>query len=244
MIRTHAQQFTRTLLALLLAAGLALGAAQEIDSRAADLLRGIGADATAARNMDVRYSTTTYITGEPMSADTRTVVDFENNRALILTDIQGIETSIVVKDGKASIKMMGLELPAPPGTLDDFGDIFNQQPGSAIIDSASVLTFDGPASYGELLSGDQVTYVGEGSLFGAPEAQEIHYIFTASGELLGAHMETEAGEMIMVYDPPVADMFVPYAATLYMLENGEWTLNSEIAVTSMEIDVTLDESLF
>lgn len=220
--------------------------AQEFDARATALLDGLttSASGTAPTTLDTRYTMTMFIEGQSITTETRSVVDFVNERAVIFTSMSGMETKIKIADGKATMSMMGMELPAPDELIAEFGSVFDEQPGTSLTDGAVSITFDGPVSYGEFLSGDQVTIVGEVGMVGAPEASEMHMVFGASGALLGTHMPTDDGEVLMVYEDPLTDMLSPYTASMYLKESGEWQFMSVMRLVSIEFDVTIDESLF
>lgn len=227
-------------------AALAVAAAQEIDPRARALLEGLGAGShpEEVSNMRLVSSTTMDVGGEQIATTSTTIIDYENERAVIITSIQGMETRMVIKDGTAKMMMMGMEIPMPPGSMDELDTMFDQQPGVSLVDSADRATFDGPVDYGGLLVGDQVTYEGDASLYGTPDAPVLHYVFDASGALLGMHMPTDDGEALVVYGAPLTDTYSMSDMKMYMLEGGEWTLISEMTVESLEFNTELDETLF
>ncbi len=237
----------RLLAALLLVAATAFATAQEIDPRARELLEGVGGAPTdEIRNMDVTTLTTITVEGQTISSGSRMVIDYENRRMVVISEAMGFESTIRIADGEATMLVMGMEMPAPPGTADDFEAMFDQGTNTNFLDAAESATFDGPVDYGGLLVGDQVTYVGDASLMNTPEATVMHYVFDANGAMLGAHMETGDGEMLMVFAEPVSgDAFAPAMdMSMYMLTDGAWQLFSTVEVQNVVIDGEIDESLF
>lgn len=220
--------------------------AQNIDSRARQLMEGMGASEAAGphRSMDVKFTTVTYMEGDEFETTTRMVVDYEQERAAIISEVMGMETVMVFIDGSLSMKMMGMSIPLPAEMQGEFAGIFDQGDAQSILDSAVSLTFDGPVNYGDLLVGDQVTYVGDAAAYGTPEAPEVHYVFNASGAMLGMHIPADDGEIIMVYSEPMTTMIAHFDASTYILNGGTWQLLSVTTVDYVEFDVEIDESLF
>lgn len=246
MMRRDVRNTTRILAALLFALVVAVAAAQDIDPRARELLEGLGQGApTELHNMDTTAVMTTYVgEGESMIVNVRTVVDYDNERAAIVTDMQGMQTTMKLVDGVLTMNVMGMQMPAPPGAAEQFDSIF-ERPGGDMLAGDFTATYDGEVSYGDLLAGEGVTYQGDVSAPNAPDAAAAQYVFGADGALLGMHMSTSDGEMLMVYDEPMtganwtaADMKV------YMMENGSWRLFSEMTYEAHVINGELDESLF
>lgn len=246
MRKVRATNVRNVLTALLVMAMAAVAFGQNIDPRARQLLEtlGEGANAGPYRNMDVSMTTTSYMEGEAFEAATRMVVDYENERAAIVSEVMGMATTMLVVDGAVSMKMMGMTVPMPAEMQSEFDSIFEQSTADNLLDNAQSLTFDGPVNYGGVLEGDQVTYVGDASFYGTPDAPEIHYVFSADGALLGMHIPSAEGEMLMVYSEPVRDSLTAFDSTSYMLVDGEWQLVAVTKVESVEFDTVLDETLF
>jgi len=240
----HTTRPTRLAAALLVAALLAFASAQEIDPRARELLEGLGGGEQIS-TLDTTMITTTYMGDETFTTSTRLVVDYDNERLAAVMDMMGMQTTVRIVDGNVTMVLMGMTMPAPPGTADQFEDMFEQDPSRSLVDAAERATFDGAVDYGGLLVGDQVTYVGDATVMNAPEAPEIRYVFGASGELLGSHIPADEGEMLMVFDEPVTDFSMPFTdMRLYMLTDGAWQLFSEVAYQDVVIDGPIDEGLF
>src|SRR5690554_97777 len=146
----------RTLLALLVAALLAGASAQELDPRGLELLEGLSAGEAPEdiRNMVLSTTSTTYVEGQEFETSSRTVIDYENERAAIVQEVMGMETRMLYVDGEMSMIVMGMNMPMPPGTEDAFASIFEKQTTDNLVDSAVRITFDGPVNYGDLLVGD------------------------------------------------------------------------------------------
>lgn len=229
-----------------MAALLATAAAQDIDPRGLALLEGLsGPDLPdEIRNIDMTFTSVTYVEGEEFATRSRTVIDYENERAAILSEVMGMETRMILADGQSSMKMMGMTMPLPPGADDQFDSIFDEPSATSIIDGAQRITFDGPVNYGDLLIGDQVTYEGDAGVYGTPDSPVIHYVFNADGALLGMHLPADDGEMLMVNKEPVTDMIVSYDMKVYMHTGDSWDLLQEMTLENMEYNTDLDESLF
>ncbi len=246
MRQPRVRHIGKWLVAALLAALLTSAWAQEIDPRGLELLEGLsGADLPEElRNMDMTMTSVTFIEGEEISSTSRSVVDYENERAVIISTVMGMETRMVMADGQVKMTAMGMSLPMPPGAESEFDSIFDQPSTNYLVDSAERITFDGPVNYGDMLVGDQVTYVGDAGVYGTPDSPEIHYVFAADGALLGLHIPADEGEMLLVYDEPLQSGIITHDSKVYMLQNGEWTLFQQMTIESMEYNVELDESLF
>lgn len=239
-------KLTRTLVAAFMAALLACAFAQEIDPRGVALLEGIGGADMPEQidSMDMTFSSTTYVEGEEFATRSRTVIDYVNERAAIISEVMGMETRMILADGQAKMSVMGMTMPLPPGADDQFQSIFDQSTPTSLIETADRITFDGPVNYGDLLVGDQVTYEGNAGVYGLPESPVFHYVFDADGALLGMHLPSESGEMLMVNKEPVRDTLMSYDMLVYMLQGGEWTLAQEMTLESLEYNVEVDASLF
>jgi len=246
MKKNQGRTFLKALLAALLAGLLTAAFAQDIDPRGLALLEGLGdgGQPDQIRNVDMTITSVTYVEGEEFSSRSRTVIDYENERAAIISEVMGMETRMLLVDGQTRMSMMGMTMPLPPGTDSQFDSIFDQQTAASVVEGAQRITFDGPVNYGDLLVGDQVTYEGDASMYGTPESPVIHYVFNADGALLGMHMPAAEGEMIMVNKEPVHDMAMGYDMNVYMWDGSAWNLVQETTLESMEYNTELDESLF
>lgn len=239
-------KLTRAFLLLLLLASVAAASAQQIDPRARQLLEGLSSDAEPVSNMDITLVTTLSMDGETFTTRSRNVVDYENERMVSITEMQGMETRLVLVDGVLKMKLMGMDLPAPPGTAESLADSLKQQPGADLWDNVVSATFDGPVNYGDLLVGDQVSYVGDAAVYGAPSDVEVQYVFAGDGALLGMHIPSDGEQMLMVFKEPISgtmDMS-NMAVITYMLQGDAWQQLAEMTVENVEYNIQLDESLF
>ncbi|MFA7460538.1 MAG: hypothetical protein WCY60_05980 [Trueperaceae bacterium] len=236
----------RLLLASLTALVLSAAFAQELDPRGVALLEALVDDSRpdTVNNMDMAFTSVTYMEGEEYASRTRTVIDYENQRAAIISEVMGMETRMIMVDGQARMSMMGMTMPLPPGTEGQFDSIFEEQTGENLIDAAARITFDGAVNYGDLLVGDQVTYEGDAGVYGTPDATVIHYVFNSSGALLGMHMPTDSGDMLMVYKEPLTGSIMSYDMSMYIQDGASWTLMQDMTLEHMEYNTELDESLF
>lgn len=246
MRKRNATNSVRALVTLLLAALLASAWAQDLDPRGVALLEGLqGGDVPdQIRNMDMSLSSITYMEGEEFETSSRTVIDYENQRAAIISEVMGMQTRMMLVDGQTKMSVMGMSLPLPAEAAAEFDSIFDQPTATSMLDGAQRITFDGPVNYGDLLVGDQVTYEGEADLYGAPDSPVMHYVFDGSGALLGVHLPMDGEEMIMVYREPVKDSMMNFNMNVYRLAGGTWELLQEATLESLEYNIALDEDLF
>lgn len=232
--------------ATLMAALLTSAFAQDIDPRARALLEGL-TPSTAPdeiHNMVLSISSTTYLDGQEFATTSRTIIDYDNERAAIVQEVMGMETRMLYVDGQMRMNVMGMNMPMPPGTEEQFASIFEKPTSTNMLDAAVRISFDGPVNYGDLLVGDQVSYEGEAGVYGTPDSPVMHYVFDASGALLGMHLPADGGAMLMVFNEPVSDAIMSYDMNVYMEEGGAWTLMQETALMEMEYNVELDDSEF
>lgn len=246
MIQRNGKNLLKTLTALLLAALLAGAFAQELDPRGVALLEGLGSGEVPEdiRNMVLSTTSVTHMEGQEFETTSRTIIDYENQRAAIVQEVMGMETRMLYVDGKMSMNVMGMNMPMPPGTEEAFASIFEEQTADNLVESATRITFDGQVNYGDLLVGDQVTYEGDAGVYGTPESPVMHYVFDGDGALLGMHIPAQDGAMLMVFDQAITDSIISYDARVYLEQAGEWTLLQESTRTELEYNVELDESLF
>src|SRR5690554_7832600 len=105
-------------------------------------------------NVDMTMTNTTFMEGEEISSTSRSVVDYENERAVIISTVMGMETRMVMADGQVKMTAMGMSLPMPPGAESEFDSICDQPSTNYLVDSAERITFDGPVYSGDMLLGD------------------------------------------------------------------------------------------
>lgn len=232
------------LLSLLVATLLAFASAQ-VDPKARALIEGLQSPTQGeVHNVDQTSVTTIYVDGsEPMETKTRAVIDFDAKRMVSMTDVAGMSTKLIYKDGKVTMSVGGLPMaiPAPPETAAQLEQSFDQAEPIGIKEG-DIATYDGQVDYGGLLSGEQVTYTTHDA---SGEPTTMQFVFV-DGKIAGMHMDIEGGqEMLIVYDEPLSmATLAGTSATTYMHENGTWKKFSETNVVEVNFNTTLDESLF
>jgi hypothetical protein len=204
------------LLTLLLAAGTAIA---QVDDRARELLSGLqGSEDADIRTLDQTMVTTLYADGSEQTVRTRTRIDYEGRRAAIDTELApGMSVRIVIADGQARMVMGGMSLPVPPGMGMEYDSLFERDPDLLGEDVSA--SYDGIQSYGDLLSGHQVTVRNAAGLPGLEDADEQRLVFDDSGRLVGFVAEgPDVGLMVGVFDTPhTGSPFVGSDATVYLL---------------------------
>ena len=186
-----------------IAALLASHAAAQIDDRARALLEGI--QPAAGERVETLQQTMLMILHQQgdMEVRTRTIFDYVNERAAIETEIApGMVATILVEDGQARMAMGGMRLPLPGGVGDAFADVFESDPNDPLagLDRA---TYDGPQSYGDLVSGEQVTVQGAVGVAGMDDVEVARYLFDDAGMLVAVVNESPDGLIVSVFDEPV-----------------------------------------
>lgn len=227
--------------ALTVASFLSLAAAQ-IDPRARELLEGlVPATAEPLRTVDQTLTTVMYDGGaEVMRMTQRVVIDFENRRLAAMSDIEGMTTRMVLKDGRVTMSMAGMTLPAPPDLAAQLEQLFDQgEP--VLLKETDTATYDGVVAYGDLVSGEQVTH----TQFEDGEPATASYLFDAGGIKAIYADHGDEGEFLMVFDRPVGTQaLLGFDATSYLRTGGAWVMSSRTTVESIEFNSALDESLF
>lgn len=243
----HTRTFRRSLTkaaALAVALVLSLASAQ-VDAKARALLEGLAPVTTdELRNLDQTLTTTMYLEdGQVVETTAHFVIDFENRRLLMATEIApGMATNLVLKDGAVTMTVAGMpfKLPAPPESVAQLEQTFEQSEPIMFKDG-DVATYDGVVSYADIVSGEQVTYTtsGEGG-----ESTTVQYLFQ-DGRVVAMHMPLDSGAALVVFDEPVdSQALAGFDSTTYLLENGAWRRFSTARVDSIAYNVELDASLF
>lgn len=214
----HRNRFRLTLwIALLIAAGVATA---QIDDRARELLEGLQTDEQAEiRTLDQTMIATIYAHGMEQTVRTRTQVDYEARRAAIETEpAPGMSIRIVIADGETRVLMGGMAMPMPPGMGDAYDSIFEREPD--LFGEGVGASYDGVQTYGDLLTGHQVTLRNAAGLPGVEGAPEQRLVFDDGGRLVGFVAEAaEVGVMVGVFDEPLQEgnPFVGRDATIHLL---------------------------
>jgi hypothetical protein len=206
------------LLTLLVVAGTA-GA--QVDDRARELLSGLqGSEDADIRTLDQTMVTTIYAGGIEQTVRTRTRIDYEGRRAAIDTELApGMAVRVVIADGQARMLMGGAAMPVPPGMDASYDALFER--GTDLLGEGVSASYDGIQSYGDLLTGHQVTVRNAAGLPGLGTADEQRLVFDDSGRLIGFVAPVpDVGLMVGVFDAPhTGSPFVGSDATVYLLNS-------------------------
>ncbi len=242
------KELVRTsLTAILLLAGAAFA---QIDDQARALLEGYAAQGETTADfqaMDMTSTMTIYGADEPISTQSRTVIDYAGERAAIISNVMGMTTTMRFVDGTMTMVVGGMSLPMPPGMDSAFADIFETGTANDLLeDPNAVATYDGEVSYGDVLSGQQVTYTGD---FGVPgmqmDASTMRFVFDDSGRLLGMVVPEDGLEMVMVYvGEPKIDGALFYDLDMYQISGGTATLYAEMRYSDIKVNEPIDETVF
>ncbi len=238
--------FSRTV--LVFALGLvSMHATAQVDERARELLEGMAAGIATeeVRTLDQTTVTTLRISGEEVVSTTRTVLDMERERVVVLTESMGITSRLVHQDGNTTMTVDGEVVPTSGLTELTLRNAFDLEAMVPLLEGEDAsATFDGEVNYGGVLVGVQVTYTGEFGVRGLSQRiGAARFVFDHDGNLLGMVSEIEGMTLVSVftgerhptgqYDTDiyllVGDIASPYASTRY---------------ESMTINDEPDESLF
>jgi hypothetical protein len=209
------------LLALLLVGVLLVTSAAtgQVDDRARELLSGLqGGEHADIRTLDQTMVTTIYAGGIEQTVRTRTRIDYEGRRAAIDTELApGMAVRVVIADGQARMLMGGASMPVPPDMGGTYDALFER--GADLLGEGVSASYDGIQSYGDLLTGHQVTVRNAAGLPGVGAANEQRLVFDDGGRLVGFVAEVpDVGVMVGVFDTPhTGSPFVGSDATVYLL---------------------------
>ena len=235
------------LFALLVVAGATFA---QVDDRARELLEGLAAEQDIGEVRSMEQVMTMEIADLDMSTTTRTVIDFENERAVIFTDTMGMEVVMRYVDGTTTMEMQGASMPLPPGSEGAFDGIFDEANYTGILDYPDVTaTYDGIVSYADLLSGHQVTYSGgqiQSMTLGEEFADaEVRYIFGDDGRLIGTAVNMDGTDLVSVYigEPAVNGMML-FDSEMYEVVGDVATKLATMRYETVSINEPIDETLF
>jgi len=229
----------------LTAASLLPTASAQIHDRARALLEGLRPPTmTEIRNVQQSVTTTTFLdTGETTESKATTVIDFENRRLSMTTEMPGMTSHVVLVEGVATVTTTGVpgKQQLPPEAAAQLAKEFDQA-DPFVLGPGDSATDDGAVSYDDVVSGQQVTYTTHDAA-GTPTTTQ--YLFQ-DGKVLAAHMSVPgAGEILVVYDKPVdTQAFLAFDSTTYVHSGDEWKKLSHTHVEAVAFNVILDESLF
>jgi hypothetical protein len=217
-------------------------ASAQIDDRARALLEGLF---VAPEASILTLDQVMVMEVEGMEVRTRTVLDYANERARIETEaMPGMTMVILFVDGKVSMMMGGMTMPAMPGIADAYEDIFAADPNDPFA-GLERATYDGVQSYGGLVSGEQVTIWGTTAVAGLDGGEEAKLIFNPAGELLGIVSDTEEGTILMLFDRPVSgSVALGHDAVIYLQRGGSFQPFSRFRFEDVRINQPLDPALF
>lgn len=229
---------------------LAGSALAQIDARSQALLDGLtqAQQGDAVQTLDQTMVMTIYSDGSETVTSTRTVIDYANRRAVIFSDIGGgMLVRLVHVDGVTTMHMDGMPMamPALPGMGDMFDSIFD--PAQTLSDDPNAkAVYDGQVSYGDIVSGQQVTYTASYPELGTDAEVVTRFIFDGSDAYIAQVMEgTDGSVTIMVFDPPTTDdLYVARGSTMYDFRGGVGTLTARTQFQDVAVNQPLDESLF
>ncbi len=229
---------------LLMVAGISFA---QVDERARELLEGWVPEADIGEIRTMEQVMTMHMPELDMSTTTRTVIDFENERAVMFTEPTGMVVRYV--DGVLSMEAQGMEMPVPPEVAVSFTEIFNEANYVGVLDYEDVTaTYDGVVSYADVLTGHQVTYTGgrlQNPAFGGLVDAELRYLFDDSGRMIGVVTETEGVYIVSVLvGEPVVTGMVLFNADLYEVENDVATPFATMSYETVSVNDPVDETLF
>lgn len=226
---------------------LAGSALAQIDAQSQALLDGIAAQqGPEVETVDQTMVMTIFNDGEEIVTSTRTVIDYVNRRAVIFTDMGGgMMARMVHVDGATTMRMEGMPMamPLPPGMGAAFDTIFDRA-GTLSDDPNATAVYDGQVSYGDILSGQQVTYTATYDESGTETVSRL--IFDAGGQYIGSVVDgTDGNLIIMVFDPPTdGNLLTGRGMTLYDFKDGVATKTTHTGYENVVINQPLDEALF
>lgn len=237
---------------LLVFAVLASSALAQIDSQSQALLDGLRdrlpAEQQEVQTIDQTMVITSTVEGSETTATTRSIIDYVNRRAVIFTDIGGgMVVRMVHVDGATTMHMPGMPMamPVPAQLGGAFEGIFDA-PQTYAEDQDARAVYDGQVSYGDIVSGQQVTYTTTIDSDGTPSENTSRLIFDASGEFIASVIEgSDGGEFIMVFGPSSDDAAYLYRdSTMYDFKDGVGTVIARTSYENVSINEPLDETLF
>lgn len=235
------------LAALLMFAGTTFA---QVDERARELLEGWSPDQEIQEIRTMEQVMTMEIVEQDMSTSTRSIIDMDNERAIIISDTMGMEVIMRYANGTMTMETQGMSMPMPPGTEDAFEGVFDTTTYQGMLDDPDVsATYDGIVSYGGILSGHQVTISGaalpSANLGGEAAVDTVRIIFDDSGQPIGTSVAMDNFDLVSVYvgEPLLAGM-VLFSSEIYQVEGEVATLFATMTYELVTINEPIDETLF
>lgn len=245
MTRSSVLRTSLTLIMLL--AGLAFA---QVDPQARALLEGMTSQGTPPdeiQSLDQTMTMTIHSESDPIVTTSRIVVDYPGQRAAIVSEVMGTSTTMRVIDGEMTMSVNGMTMPLPAGMDTAFEGIFETgATGDLLSDPEAIATYDGPVSYADVLSGQQVSYTGD---FGVPGMQmdstTIRFVFDDAGRLLGQVIPQSGSDLVSVYvGEPKLEGALFYDVDMYQVDDGSATLYATMRYDSIAFNEPIDETLF
>ena len=236
----------KLLIAVLAFAWFAFASAQ-VDERARVLLDGLRPP--AGETVETLQQVTVMVLHgqDDFEVRTRSVFDYVNERAAIETEIApGMAGTVIVADGQVRMVMGGFSVPLPGAVADAFADVFDVDPADPY-GEGTVATYDGVQSYGGVLEGEQVTVrgAGAGAIAGVEADDESRLIFDGAGRLLGVVVDSDDGQMAIVFATPVrGSTVVGNDATMYLLRAGGPERFATMRFEDVRVNEPIPEGIF
>ena len=233
-------------------ATLTSAALAQIDAQSQALLDGLRdrlpAEQQELQTVDQTMVITSTIGGTDTVATNRTVIDFVNRRAVIFTDIGGgMVVRMVHVDGVTTMHMPGMPMALPvPGEMAGAFDSIFDAPQAYTDDPNARAVYDGDVSYGDVVSGRQVTYTTTHDVDGTASESTSRLIFDAAGEYIASVIDgTDGADIIIVFGPASEGQAYMYRdSTMYEFKDGVGTVTATTKYESVAINEPLDEALF
>ena len=228
--------------AVALSGSLAFG---QIDPQARALLEGLQPTEVASiETLDQTTVMTIEVDGGS-EVRSRTIIDYVGRRARIETEMApGMGVVLVLVDGELQMIVAGMRVPVPPALGEQFGDLLDGDPNDPF-EGIERATFDGPVSYGGLVSGDQVTVVGTAQVAGVEGGDESRFVFAPDGGLVAVVSESSEGTVLMVFDDPVTgSTAVGRSGALYRLDGDAAERFATLRFEDVRINEPVSDDLF
>lgn len=235
--------------AVLALALLTTSALAQIDAQSQALLDGLATEQPEeVQTVDMTMVTTTTIDDTETSTSMRNVIDYVNRRAAIFMDIgDGMIVRMVHVDGATTMHMPGMPmaLPVPAEMAGSFATIFDA-PQTYSADPNATAVYDGQVSYGDVVSGQQVTYTTTHDVNGTPTPTTSRLIFDAAGEFIATVIVNDDGVVnIMVFDPSSTGSQHLYRdSTMYEFKDDVGTVIATTRYENVSLNEPLDETVF
>jgi len=214
----------------------------QIDDRARGLLEGL--QTTPENRIDTLESVVfTIVPG--FEQRVHSVLDFVNKRAWIQTEVmEGLVATLVIVDGRVSMRVGQQLVPPMPGLFEEFIDLFSDVTSDPLegIERAS---FDGEVSFGELVTGFGVSIEGESALVGLDVSSRAQLIFNGDGKLAAVLSNAEGMALLIVFDEPFSgNTALAQGFVMYQVSGDSYEPLMQTMVESVTLNQAVDEALF